>query len=245
THIQVLPDKVTTAPARRDNITTAPARRIRSIAAHAKRVSAVALSTDGRWLLTGGADPSPRASSHAGRLWELCGGVEAPELCRFASGVQAVAFSPDGRLAAACGLTRSEWSADCAGLVLVWDVESGRELRRYDARGLVLALAFTPDGQRLLIAGSDYLRVWDLETAQLLALISLTLGGEVFVSLAVSPDGRQALCGCRSSGGTRLIDLGRGECVRDFPGSCGWLFFLRPVAFSPDGHRVLTGSQDQ
>src|SRR5262249_60077540 len=112
----------------------------------------VALSPDGSWLLTGGADPSPAASSHAVRLWDLAGGFEARELVRFAAGVQAVAFSPDGRLAAACGLTRSEWSADCAGLGLVWDVQSGRELRRYDARGLVLALAFTPDGQRLLIA---------------------------------------------------------------------------------------------
>ena len=110
---------------------------------------------------------------------------------------------------------------------------------------LLLAVAFSPDGRRLLIAGSDYLRVWDLETAELLALISLRLGGEMVVSLAASPDGRLALCGCRNSGDARLIDLGRGECVRRFPGSHGWLFFLRPVAFSPEGRRVLTGSQDQ
>jgi hypothetical protein len=91
THIQVLPDK----------ITTAPARRVKPIAAHARRVSSVAISPDGKWLLTGGADPSPRAANHTVRLWDLASGLEVRELAHFPGGVRGVAFSPDGRLAAA------------------------------------------------------------------------------------------------------------------------------------------------
>jgi WD40 repeat protein len=235
THIQVLPDKVTTAPARR----------VQHIAAHTGRVNSLAISPDGKWLLTGGATGPPRAPTPTVRLWDLAGGGAVREFATFPGDVRQVAFSPDGRLAAACGHDRSAWSADCSGFVLVWDVESGRELRRFDAKGLLLALAFPPDGERLLIAGTNYLRVWDLETAELLALISLHVGGEMFVSLAVSPDGRLALCGCRNSEGARLIDLGRGDSVRRFAGHRGWLRFLRPVAFAPEGRRVLTGGQDQ
>jgi WD40 repeat protein len=225
--------------ARRDGLATAPARHVERIDAHAGRIGSLAISPDGKWLLTGSAD-------RAVRLFDLATGIKVRELATFPGGVRGVAFSPDGRLAAACGHDRPELTADVTGFVLVWDVESGRELRRFDAKGLLLALAFDPHGRRLVITGTDYLRVWDLETAELLALISIHLGGDLVVSLAVSPDGRLALCGCRSWEDARLIDLERGECVRRFTGGrAGWLFFLRPVAFSPDGRRVLAGSQDQ
>jgi WD40 repeat protein len=241
THIQVLPDRITTAPARRDNVTAVPARRIERIVAHTGRVQCMAVSPDGKWLLTGGGD-------RAVRMFDLASGIGG-QFTTFGSWVRAVAFSPDGRLAAACGHDRSVMSADCSGSVLVWDVELGRELRRFDAKGLLLALAFTPVGRRLLIGGTDYLRVWDLETAELLALLNLEAGvmnGEAVLSLAASPDGRFALCGCRNQEGARLIDLERGDCVRRFTGGrCAWLFVLRPVAFSPDGLRVIAGSQDQ
>ena len=160
THIQVLPDKITTAPVRRDNVTAAPARHIQHIVAHTGRVQCVAISPDGKLLLTGGGD-------RAVRLFDLANGVGVRELATFAGGVRAVAFSPDGQLAAACGNDRSALSADCSGSVQVWEVESGRELRRFNAKGLLRVLAFTPVGRRLLIGGTDYLRVWNLETAEL------------------------------------------------------------------------------
>jgi WD40 repeat protein len=225
-----------------DNLATAPAKRVTRIDAHAGRVRSMAVSPDGKWLLTGSSD-------HTVKLFDLATGIEVRQFAAFGGIVWAVAFSPDGRLAAACGHDRSELSADGSGIVLVWDAGSGRELRRFDARGLLLTLAFTPDGRRLLLGGSDYLRVWDLETAELLALFNLkssVMSGETVLSLAVSPDGRFALCGSRTHEGARLIDLGQGDCVRRFRGGRrAWLFVLVPVAFSPDGRRVLTGSHDQ
>src|SRR5439155_19761734 len=116
----------------------------------------------------------------------------------------------------------------------------------------VTSLAFTPDGKRVLVGGADYLRVWDLVSGDVLAMISVggLLGGETVLSLAPSPDGRFALCGCYKSQDARLIELSSGECVKRFTGHRGGLRLLRPaavagVAFSGDGGRVLTGSWDQ
>lgn len=63
-----------------------------------------------------------------------------------------LAFSPDGKvLAGVCGVS-----------VVLWDVDAREQIARRKPNGkLVNALAFTPDGQRLLTAGNDEsIRVW-------------------------------------------------------------------------------------
>ncbi|MCK6623712.1 MAG: hypothetical protein DPW09_02125 [Anaerolineae bacterium] len=88
------------------------------------------------------------------------------------SGTDSLALSPDGR-----------WLATAAPehAVQLWDAASGQPLRRFEGHSdAVTGLAFTPAGTRLvssadkLIAGSgpggnSELRVWQVETGQLLA----------------------------------------------------------------------------
>jgi WD40 repeat protein len=112
------------------------------------------------------------------------------------------------------------------------------------------SLAFMPDSKRLLVGGVGHLRAWDLESGEPLPLPAdgCIPKGEAVLSLAPSPDGKLALCGCSRSKEARLIELSSGECVKCYGGHGGTL--LRPaavagVAFSSDGEKVLTGGYDQ
>jgi WD40 repeat protein len=64
-----------------------------------------------------------------------------------------VAFSPDGRSVLAAG-------GD--GVVRLWEVETGQEVRRYQGHtAKVNAVAFSRDGRRFLSGGADNaLRYW-------------------------------------------------------------------------------------
>jgi WD40 repeat protein len=75
--------------------------------------------------------------------------------------VEAVAWSPDGSIIAACGYTPK---------VCLWSADDGRALPGpYFKEGIwrCVALEFLPDGRRLLIGSTDNaLRLWDVDRMQ-------------------------------------------------------------------------------
>ena len=96
--------------------------------------------------------------------------------------VRDVAFSRDGRLLAAA---ENRWQQ-----VVVWEVATGQEVRRFRSEERFFSVAFSPDG-RLVAAGNGdnngVVHVWELASGGEVRTFAGQLGGGL--SLAWAPDG--------------------------------------------------------
>ena len=198
---------------------------VRCFRGHSGPVQSVAISPDGRFILSGGDDRTMR-------LWSVATGEEVHRFDGHEGWVSAVAFSPDGSGAASGNYDR---------IVRLWDLRSGRELHRLsDNRQAVVRLAFSPDGTRLLSAGEDRsVILWDAEVGRLLHRLEGHAGP--VQAVAFSPDGRYAL----SSGNDRTVRVWSLEEGREVRCLRGHRHVVDDVAISPDGRLALSGSQDR
>jgi WD40 repeat protein len=140
-----------------------------------------------------------------------------------------VAFSPDSRLV----LTAGFWDMSA----ILWDVETGKELRRFQHTERVWGVAFSPDGQRILTGSGDHTAVlWDAKTGEKIRSFA---HADSVGSVAFAPDG---LSIASESGGSvvRIWDIATGKVTRSFEDIRGNSF-----AFSPDGRLLLTASPDK
>jgi WD40 repeat protein len=147
----------------------------------------------------------------------------------------AIAFSPDGRLAATGGVDQK---------AKVWDTTTGQVLytlsgHTYD----INSLAFSPDGTRLATASEDYtIRVWDLTPAKEALFIpfanSLTSGWSM--GLSYSPDGARILTDY-TDGSARIWDVasGRELLQLSLPSTQ-----ILNTSYSSDGKLVATANDD-
>jgi RNA polymerase sigma factor (sigma-70 family) len=114
-------------------------------------LSAIAFSADGRYLAAAfnGAPP-------AVRIWDVATGVRVAECAvRSDCSFQALVFAPDSRtLASGCH----------DGAVRLWEVVTSQQCHCFRGHvGAVRALAYSPEGSRLVSGGEDTLGlVWDV-----------------------------------------------------------------------------------
>jgi WD40 repeat protein/class 3 adenylate cyclase len=132
------------------------------------------------------------------------------------------------------------------GLAMVWDLDTGQRLRKFDARSSDLMFAdFNPDGTRLVTVGfwKTPAKIWDLTSTspepRLLFSILPDVGIPTFI-FRYSPDGTRLAAG-GSDGVARVWDANTGELHLELSGHAHYIYDL---TFSQDGERMYTWSPD-
>jgi len=167
-------------------------KRVREFAAQVGGAGWASFSPDSRYLLTVWNDKA--------RIWEVETGKQI-QLIKQPEGeeVWCVAFSPDGKYAL---------TGDINGLIRLWDVETGNELREYVGHaGLIESITFSHDGKYILSTSDDSTaRLWDVATGMELRRFVGDIGS--LSGGAFSPDDKYVLTGA-SDGIARMwfVDL--------------------------------------
>jgi DNA-binding beta-propeller fold protein YncE len=186
-------------------------------------INGIAVSPDGKYLMAGCDDTQVH-------IWDIKTGTETQQLRGHMGVVYGVAFSPDGRRALSGG------GGD--NTMILWDLKTGKALRKFSIQGQVRNVAFTPDGRKAVGAGENTVTLWDLQTGQVVRRFQGHNG--VVFALAISRDGRRLVTG-GTDRSIRYWDVATGRQITVLTGHNSTIFAL---ALSPGGGRVVTGSAD-
>jgi serine/threonine protein kinase len=192
------------------------------------------LSPDGRRFLTD--------AENGVCLWDVPTGKKLrditfpPSIFQGSHVIHCKAFAPNGRRFVV-GYTRHAF--DGGQRVLVGDLDAKTQplAGGYGDMAEVVCVALSPDGKRVLSAGKDSVRLWNVETDT--PLQKIERGG--VISMAFAPDGRQCLLG-EEFDTLLLVDADTGKELGSFVGHGGG---VSSVAFSPDGKLALSGGWDK
>jgi WD40 repeat protein len=205
-------------------------------------IEKLALSPDGRHLLSGGEEfetkdgqfvirENQRVSlGNKVKLWDVGMGKELACLLETREpGSRAVGFTADGGRA----------FGFAGGQVVLWDMNRGQETRRLRIPGIKWPVAMSPDGH-LLVFRKDptTLKLWDLEADHEARSIPTEFDGSN--ALAFSADGRSFLT-CGTKGSLDQWDVTAGKLLRRFTGHKGMIY---DVAVFPDGRRAISVGAD-
>ncbi|MFI6480881.1 AAA family ATPase [Nonomuraea sp. NPDC050663] len=198
-------------------------------------VFTVAVSPDGRTLVTG--------ADRTARLWSLVPGrppAPGPVLAGHTDGIVRAVWRPDGEVLATAGLdfTVRLWQAGAGG--------KDGPLATIEAHtDNVYSAAFDPSGRILVTVGADRaLRTWDVsDPRHPRPLATVTGHGDTVLAVAFSPDGR-ALATGGADRAVRLWDVTDPRRPAVTTTLAGHRNAVNDVAFSPDGRRLASAGAD-
>jgi len=190
---------------------------------HAGPIHYVEFNTNGTRVVTASADGTAR-------VWDPRSGVAITPPLRHEGAVRYAAFSADGRRVV---------TASDDDTARVWDSQSGAQVGRSLQHSNPVAYAeFSPNGREIITATEDKrLRVWDEVRGNF--TWSRFPNRRLLSNPAFSPDGNSVM----GTGGpynlASIMDVQDGAPF--FPFS---LNAIKSAQFSPDGHRLMTVSDD-
>jgi WD40 repeat protein len=165
-------------------------------------------------------------------VWDLTSGRRWTHPAPSAS---SLAFSPDGRVLAV------------GGTLQLLDASTGRMVRKLeDYRCLVLSLAFSPEGSKLLAGCSDgTARLWDVASGRESAVLANHNEGVRVV--AFSPDGKTLATGNTSPAppATAFLKLWNSATGQELVSLPTQMEGIWSLAFSPNGRFIVTTGGDR
>ncbi|MBN3939275.1 MAG: hypothetical protein HWQ40_04810, partial [Nostoc sp. NMS9] len=148
-----------------------------TLSGHSHRVRAVALTPDGKKVISASSDKTLK-------LWNLETGEDERTFKGHRHRVTAVALTPDGKKVI---------SASDDNTLKLWNLETGEDEQTFKGHSSwVRAVAFTPDGKKVISASSDNtLKLWNLETGE----DERTFKGHSHSvgAVALTPDGKKVI----------------------------------------------------
>jgi WD40 repeat protein len=193
---------------------------------HTDTISSIALSPDGRMVVTGSYDRTVIVwQLSTGRILHLLGGHTGR--------VYGVDVSPDGKLVA---------SGSGDKTVKLWKLSNGSLLRTLGGwfgghAQSVLTVAFSPNKRTLVSGSSDRsVKVWQVSSGK--ELRTLTGYSSAVRAIAVSPDGKLFASG-GTDGALRIREM-NGRLIR----SNRVTFKILSLAYRPDNRHIAVGGED-
>ncbi len=184
-------------------------------------------SPDGKTLATGG---------HSGRLrlWDA-GTARERSRCESGASVSLKAFSPDGKRLACVGDSYPDY-----GLIRIWDVATGNEIRPPGGhRGPLTCVAYAPDGKTVVTGSQDRtVRLWEATTGkELRRFVGHTAP---VTAVCFAPDGKTVVS-ASADNFVRLWDAATGRELRRLP---GYEKSIVSVAFFRGGTTLLSADRE-
>jgi RNA polymerase sigma factor (sigma-70 family) len=203
----------------------ATGRRLRRLVWPGRVLFSIALSSDGKTLLTWILD---QQGTRRILIRDGVSGVQIGEIERVGNNVVALALAPDGKTVALAGDDRT---------VRLWDRTTGTEVRRWAGpANLWRQLAFSSDGKVLAAVGDGGpLHLWETATGRVIP--SLEGRTNPVSSVAFSPDSKVLAAADRNDMVVRLWDLAAGKEIHRLRGERK----TTALAFSPDGKTLACG----
>lgn len=196
-------------------------------------VAAVALTPDERGIVAAEGDRAAgfvtlTLPAYHIRLWDIDSGTLVRKFGKRESAFEQVAVAADGRTVISTDLERA----------MLWNLETGEELRDLVGYSGGNGLACSPDGKLVVTGGRDHaLHLWNVATGTRERRLE---GHDFYVrALAFSADGRRIISTDAGDFSVRLWDVASGKELQRFVAgpnapTC--------VALSPDGKWAVTAS---
>lgn len=213
---------------------------VRKLTGHTDALYALALSPDGKQLVTGGYDQKIK-------VWDTATGKEVRTIKGHNGGINALTYRPDGKVLASASSDRT---------VKLWDTATGNRLETFSQPlKEQLTLAFSADGKTLFAAGGDSrIRQWrisDKATEGSNPILETKFAHEgSILQLVMSPDGKSLV----SSASDRALKIWSAANVTpikqldqqsDWASAVSWIDSTRLVAARQDGtaavYEIATG----
>ena len=181
-----------------------------------------------------------RLSTAAGKIWEVASGREIAKLLD-ESGKAFRPWGPAAFVPDAAGLVATN-----GGEIWLFDVASGRSVRKIAAPGFqISSISLSPDSRFLVSGVNDQVRLWHMATGR--EVTQPTMKHDAgFVVATFSFDGRLLVSGCghetNEDPSVRVWEVASGHEVRRFNGHRAGVY---AVAFFPDGHRIASATPMQ